>query len=59
MSSNSLSHASVAQAFIQTTWNNLILTDKQAGAELGQAQVKLEVIVEVVVEDGVYIFQSE
>ena len=50
MSSNSLSHASVAQGFIQTTWNNLILTDKQAGAELGKAQVKLEVIVEV----GVY-----
>ena len=28
-------------------------TLKQAGAELGQAQVKLDAIIEVIVEDGV------
>ena len=40
-------------AFFDKKW-------KQAGAELGQAQVKLEVIVEVGVEDRcIYLIPSE
>ena len=38
-------------SFCQIKTSILVLKDKQAEAELGQAQVKFEVIVEVGVED--------